>query len=82
MPGTIDTSRMSVEQMRAISAKRSDKDTAKSKGANQGWARPASQLEFSLMQGVPAEALLDPESSGFPEELHSALTGTVRHVNR
>eukprot|EP01043_Picozoa_sp_COSAG02_P035185 COSAG02_NODE_2504_length_8663_cov_3.628211_5_plen_116_part_00 len=63
--------------MRAISAEKGEKGTAKSKGANLGWVRPASQLEDSLMQGVPAQALLDPDSSGFTGELHSAFTGTV-----
>ena len=68
----IDTSRMSVEQMRALSAEKQDESAGKKKGERE-WRRHAEALEYTLLQGFPAQAITNPEESGFPGELWSCL---------
>lgn len=76
MPLTVDTSRMSVEQLRALSAEKQQERTGKKKEEKE-WSRHAMALEDTLMQGFPAQLLTDEEGSGFPKELSTVLKGTA-----
>ena len=76
MPLTVDTSRMSVEQLRALSAEKQQERTGKRKEEKE-WSRHAMALEDTLMQGFPAQLLTDEEGSGFPKELSTVLKGTA-----
>ena len=49
MPPTIDTSRMSVEQMRALSAEKQHERQGKKEKEAREWARCADQLEAALL---------------------------------
>ena len=81
MPVTIDTSRMSVERIRALSAEKQQERTGKKKEEKE-WSRHAMALEDTLMQGFPAQLLTDVDGSGFPKELSTVLTGTANTVYR
>ena len=59
MPPTIDTSRMSVEQMRALSAEKQHERQGKKEKEAREWARCADQLEAALLQGFPATLMTD-----------------------
>ena len=80
MPPTIDTSRMSVEQMRALSAEKQHERQGKKEREAREWSRCADQLEAALMQGFPATWLTDGEESGFPKEVDVILRGTTDAV--
>jgi len=56
MPLTVDTSRMSVEQLRALSAEKQQERTGKRKEEKE-WSRHAMALEDTLMQDSDSHGL-------------------------
>ena len=55
MPPAIDTSRMSVEQMRALSAEKQHERQGKKGREVREWVRSQDQLEAALLQGFPGQ---------------------------